>query len=54
MSDEYKRLADELIERIGRVEEIDREHLRGVREIRDRINRYLAELHDYERSGVTH
>ena len=50
---EYALLADEIIERIGTVDAVDREHLDGVREIRDRLNDYLAELHDFERSGVT-
>jgi hypothetical protein len=50
---QYAHLADELIRRIGAVPAVDRDHLEGVRMIRNRINQYLANLHDFERSGVT-
>lgn len=50
---QYSELADEVIERIRAVPAVDREHVKGVRLIRDRLNAHLAELADYDRSGVT-
>ena len=50
---EYSRLATELIQRIHAVPAVDREHVKGIRLIRDRLNEHLAELADFDRSGVT-
>ena len=50
---EYSRLATEFIQRIHAVPAVDREHVKGIRLIRDRLNEHLAELADFDRSGVT-
>ena len=50
---QFEQIADDLIDQVQRVGCIDSDHLRGIRYIRDRINKHLAELHDHERSGVT-
>ena len=50
---QYATIATDLIARIHAVPAIDREHVKGVRLIRDRLNAHLAELADFDRSGVT-
>jgi len=50
---EYDQIAADLITRIHAVPAVDHEHVKGIRLIRDRLNKHLAELADFDRSGVT-